>query len=320
MHRRDLLLSFAAFTLAPAQAWASAYPDRLITLINPFPAGGTTDILGRIIGEGLSAEFGQTVIIEIKAGAGGNIGLQYTARSVADGYTLAMYPISSVMAPSVYKNLTYDPINDLSAVALVGKMPALLVVHPSRPIHSVTELIAYAKADPGKLSYASAGVGTSPHLYMELLKHLAGIDILHVPYKGAGPSIIDQITGQVDVSFQTATAVIGNVREGQMRALATSTVEPFEQLPDLQPVAKTVPGFDASTWFGMVVPAGVPKPIIHTLNTAVMKVLAQPAVKARWAELGVTISPNSADEFGAFIRSERDKWAKVAQIARIKPQ
>lgn len=320
MRRRDVLISFAALALAPGFARASAYPDRLITLINPFPAGGTTDILGRIIGEGLSVEFGQTVIIEIKAGAGGNIGLQYTARSVADGYTLAMYPISSVMAPSVYKNLTYDPIEDLSAVALVGKMPALLVVHPSRPIHSVAELIAYAKANPGKLSYASAGVGTSPHLYMELLKHLAGIDILHIPYKGAGPSIIDQITGQVDVSFQTATAVIGNVREGQMRALATSTVEPFEQLPDLPSVAKTVPGFDASTWFGMVAPAGVPKTIIRKLNTAVMKVLAQPAVKARWAELGVTISPNSADEFGAFIRSERDKWAKVAQVARVKPQ
>jgi tripartite-type tricarboxylate transporter receptor subunit TctC len=321
MLRRQLLLSFVGSVLASGLAKAGdEYPNRVITLINPFPPGGTTGILGRIIADGLSAELRQSVIVETKAGAGGNIGLQYTARSPADGYTLAMYPISSVMAPSIYKNLNYDPINDLAAVALVGKMPALLVVHPDRPIHSLAELIAYAKANPGKLSYASAGIGTSPHLYMEFLKHLTGIEILHVPYKGAGPSIIDQISGQIDVSFQTATAVVETIREGRMRALATSTLERFEPLPDLPSVAQTVPGFEASTWFGMVAPAGVPRVIIERLNKSVMKVLAQPAVKAHWAKLGVTVSSNSANEFATFIRSEHDKWAKVAKLAGIKPQ
>ncbi len=320
MIRREFLLSSLALALAPGASRAAEYPDRTIKIINPFPSGGTTDILARAIGDGLHQELGQPVIVDIKAGAGGNIGLQLTARSPADGYTLAMYPISSVMAPSVYKDLGYDPIKDLSAVALVGTMPALLVVHPNLPIRSVAELIAYAKKNPGKLSYGSAGVGTSPHLYMELLKYQTGIDMIHVPYKGAGPSIIDQIAGHVDVSFQTATAVLENVRKQQMRALATSTRSAFAPLPDVPSVARTVPEFDASTWFGMVAPAGVPKPIIDKLNTTVMKVLTLPAVKKRWEDLGVSVVPNTADEFAAFIRSEHDQWAKVAKLAGVAPQ
>ncbi|MBK9133321.1 MAG: tripartite tricarboxylate transporter substrate binding protein [Betaproteobacteria bacterium] len=320
MLRRELVLSSAAMALAPTLARATTYPDRIIKLINPFPTGGTTEILARILAEHLYAELGQRLIVDTKAGAGGNIGLEFTARAAPDGYTLAMYPISSVMAPSVYKDLRYDPIKDLSAVALVGKMPALLVVHPSLKINSLADLIAQAKASPGKFSYASAGIGTSPHLYMELLKHLTGIDVVHVPYKGAGPSIVDQIAGQVDLSFQTATAVLGNVRQNQLRAIATSTAEPFKPLPDVPPVSKTVPGFDASTWFGVVAPTGVPKAIIDKLNAAIMKVLALPAVKTKWGELGVTIGPNTADQFAAFIRSEQEQWAKVARLAGVKPE
>lgn len=320
MRRRDFLLSCAGFSLASGFARAGGYPDRIVTLINPFAPGGVTDILARVVADGLSTELGQRVIVDTRAGAGGNIGLQFTARSPADGYTLAMYPTSSVIAPSVYKNLKYDPINDLSAIALVGKTPALLVVYPELPIHSVADLISYAKANPGKLSYASTGYGTSPHLYTELFRHMTGIDIVHVPYSGQAPTITDQIAGRIDMSFQAATAVIEYVRNGQMRALATSTVESFEQLPDLPPIAKTVPGFDASNWFGMVAPAGVPKPIIQKLNADVMKVLAQPSVKTRWSDLAVTVSPNSADEFAAFIHQEHDKWAGVAKVAGIKPQ
>ncbi|MCL4775002.1 MAG: tripartite tricarboxylate transporter substrate binding protein [Burkholderiaceae bacterium] len=320
MVRRDFLLSSLALALASGWSHAADFPDRIIKIINPFPSGGTTDILARTIAEGLHEEFGQPVIVDIKAGAGGNIGLQLTAKSPADGYTLAMYPISSVMAPSVYKNLGYDPIKDLSAVALVGTMPALLVVHPGLPIHSAADLIAHAKKNPGKLSYGSAGIGTSPHLYMELLKHETGIDMVHVPYKGAGPSIVDQIAGHVDVSFQTATAVLEHVRQQKMRALATSTMAPFAPLAGLPSVAKTVPGFDASTWFGMVAPAGVPGPVIQKLNAAVMKVLAKPAVQRRWEDLGVSLSPNTADEFAEYIRSEHDKWAKVAKRAGVEPQ
>ena len=320
MHRRELLFSSAALALAPGLTRASVYPDRIIRLINPFPSGGTTEILARILADHLYTELGQRVIVDTKAGAGGNIGLEFTARSPADGYTLAMYPISSVMAPSVYKDLRYDPVKDLSPVALVGKMPALLVAHPSRQIHSVADLISQAKAHPGKLSYASAGIGTSPHLYMELFKYLAGIDIVHVPYRGAGPAIVDQIAGQVDVSFQTATAVLSHVRQNQMRALATSTIEPFKPLPAVPPVAQTVPGFDASTWFGLVAPAGVAESIIDKLNGSIMKVLAQPVVKTKWNDLGVTIAPNTAEQFGAFIRSEYEQWAKVAKLANVKPE
>lgn len=320
MHRRNLLLSATALALAPGLSRAAAYPDRIVKMINPFPSGGTTEILARILADHLSTELGQRMIVDTKAGAGGNIGLELAARSPADGYTLAMYPISSVMAPSVYKNMAYDPIKDLRGVALVGKMPALLVVHPSRPFNTVADVIAYAKANPGKLSYASAGIGTSPHLYMELLKHLAGIDMVHIPYKGAGPSIIDQIGGQVDLSFQTATAVLQNLRQNQIRAIATSTIEPFKPLPNVPPVAKTIPGFDASTWFGVVAPAGVPAGIVTRLNEAIMKVLALPAVKAKWDELGVTIAPNTAEQFDAFIRSEYEQWAKVAKLAGVQPE
>ncbi|MDM0085380.1 tripartite tricarboxylate transporter substrate binding protein [Variovorax sp. J31P179] len=320
MLRRTFLSSSMALAVAPAMAQSGVYPDRIIKMINPFPSGGTTEILARILAESLYAELGQRMIVDTKAGAGGNIGLEATARAPADGYTLAMYPISSTMATSVYKDLRFDPVKDLAAVALVGKMPALLVVHPDRPIHSVAELIAYAKAKPGKLSYASAGIGTSPHLYMELLKHETGIDLLHVPYKGAGPAIVDQIAGQVDISFQTATAVVEHVRQKQMRALGTSTMEVFKPLPQVPAVAKTVPGFDVSTWFGVVAPVGVPKPIIDKLNAAIMKALAQPAIKARWEELGITIAPNSADEFGAFIRSEAERWASVAKLAGVRPE
>lgn len=310
-------LASAAMVLASGIAQAINYPDRIIRLINPFSSGGTTDILARILAERLSTELGRRVIVDIKDG-GGNIGLEFAARSPADGYTLAMYPVSSVMAPSAYKNLEYDPIKDLSAVALVGTVPALLVVHPGRSINSVAELIAYAKANPGELRYASAGIGSSPHLYMELFKHQAGVDILHVPYTGQGPSIFDQIAGQVDLSFQTATAILPHVRSNQVRAIATSAMEPFKPLPEVPSISKTVPGFDASTWFGIVAPAGVPKAIIDKLNSAIMKVLAHPAVMTTWDELGVTVAPNNAEQFSAFIRSEHEQWAKVAERAGVK--
>lgn len=319
MLRRDLLLASAAVAV-PAIGRAQGYPDRVIKIINPFPSGGTTEIFARILAEGMQQEFGQPVIVDTKAGAGGNIGLRLTASAAPDGYTIAMYPISSVMAPSVYKDLRYDPIKDLTGVALVGKMPALLVVHPSRPIHTLAELIAYAKANPGKLTYASAGIGTSPHLYMELLKHLAGIDLVHVPYRGAGPSIVDQLGGQVDVSFQTATAVLTHIRQNQMRALATSTSEIFAPLPQIPSVSKTVPGFDASTWFGVVAPAAVPKSIIEKLNAAIMTTLAKPAVKAHLEEMGVNTFPNTAAQFNTFIRSEFKLWAEVAKVAGVKPE
>lgn len=321
MKRRTFMLSMAAIAAMPGMAVAQAYPTKLIRIINPFPAGGTTEILGRIVGQGLQVQLGQSVIIETKAGAGGNIGLEMTARSAPDGYTIAMYPISSVMAPSIYKNLAYDPLKDLIPIALVGKMPSLLVVHPSKPFKTVADVIQFARANPGKLNYSSAGIGTSPHLFMELFLHMTGVSMNHVPYKGAGPSLVDQVGGQVDIGFQTATAVLGYIQQGQLRALATTTVERFEPLPTLPSIAKSgVPGFDASAWFGMVAPARTPKPIIDRLNAETMKALTAPSGSKRLGELGVMVSMNSADEFGKFMEAEAVKWAKVAKSANIKAE
>jgi tripartite-type tricarboxylate transporter receptor subunit TctC len=321
MKRSTLMLLMGALAALPGLALAQAYPTKLIRIINPFPAGGTTEILGRIVGQGLQATLGQSVIIDTRAGAGGNIGLELTARSAPDGYTIAMYPISSVMAPSIYKNLSYDPLKDLVPIALVGKMPSLLVVHPSKPFKSVAEVVRYARENPGKLNYSSAGIGTSPHLFMELFLHLTGVSMNHVPYKGAGPALVDQVGGQVDIGFQTATAVLGYIQQGQLRALATSTVERFDPLPNLPSVAKSgVPDFDASAWFGMVAPARTPKPVIDRLNAETMKVLKAPAAAKRLDELGVMVSMNTPEEFGRFMQEEAVKWAKVAKLANIKAE
>ncbi len=322
MIRRQLI---AASLLAACSPWAAAQADRFpskpIQIINPFPVGGTTEILARLIAPGLQKALGQTVIVETKAGAGGNIGLEYTARAPADGHTIAMYPISSVMAPSIYKNLRYDPLKDLAPVGLVGKMPALLVVHPSRPYKTMSQLIDYARANPGKLSYSSAGIGTSPHLFMEFFKHLTGTSMTHVPYKGAGPALTDSIGGQVDVGFQTATAVLPYVQNKQLHALATSTVEPFGPLPQLPSIAASgVPQFDASAWFAMVAPAGTPQPVLDKLNASIRSVLASPDVAKRLDELGVIAAAGTAAEFEKFRLEEAAKWAKVAQLADIKAE
>ena len=321
MKRSVVLLCIGVIAALPLAAVAQTYPSKMIRIINPFPSGGTTEILGRIVGQGLQGVLGQTVIIETKAGAGGNIGLEATARSAPDGYTIAMYPISSVMAPSIYKHLAYDPLNDLVPIALVGKMPSLLVVHPSQPFKSVTDVIRFAKQNPDKLNYSSAGIGTSPHLFMELFLNMAGVKMNHVPYKGAGPSLIDQVGGQVDIGFQTATAVLGYIQQNQLRALATSTVEKFAPLPALPSIAESgLPGFDASAWFGMVAPVRTPKPIIDRLNAETMKVLKTPQTKKVLDDLGVMVAMNTPEEFGQFMQSEAKIWAKVAKLANIKAE
>ncbi|HSQ03173.1 MAG TPA: tripartite tricarboxylate transporter substrate-binding protein, partial [Burkholderiales bacterium] len=200
-------------------------------------------------------------------------------------------------------------------------MPSLLVVHPSKPFKTVADVIRFARENPGKLNYSSAGIGTSPHLFMELFLHLTGVSMNHVPYKGAGPSLVDQVGGQVDIGFQTATAVLGYVQQGQLRALATSTVERFDPLPTLPSVAKSgVPAFDASAWFGMVAPVRTPKAIIDRLNAETMKALKAPQAAKRLEELGVMVSMNTPEEFGRFMQEEAVKWAKVAKLANIKAE
>jgi tripartite-type tricarboxylate transporter receptor subunit TctC len=310
-----------ALAAAPGLVWGQAYPTKPIRMVNPFPPGGTTDILGRMIGQGMARSMGQAIVLDTRAGAGGNIGLEATARSAPDGYTIAMYPISSVMAPAVYKHLSYDPLKDLIPVALIGKMPSLLCVHPSRPIHSVRDLLKLAKENPGKINYASAGIGTSPHLFTELFAHMSGIQITHVPYKGAGPALVDQIAGQVDMGFQTATAALPYIQQGKLRAIATTTLEPFPPLPNVPSVAESgVPGFEASAWFGVVAPAHTPKDIVDRLNAEIMKAINLPDTKQRLDDLGVVTANNSAEDFGRFMHTEAVKWAEVVRIANVKAE
>lgn len=321
MKRREFVIAVGALAAAPGLVWGQAYPTKPIRMINPFPPGGTTEILGRLIGQGMTRSMGQTIVLDTRPGAGGNIGLEATARSAPDGYTIAMYPISSVMAPAVYKNLSYDPLKDLIPIALVGKMPSLLCVHPSRPIHSVRDLLKLAKENPGKINYASAGIGTSPHLFTELFAHMSRIQITHVPYKGAGPALVDQIAGQVDMGFQTATAVLPYIQQGKLRAIATTTLERFAPLPNLPSVAESgVPGFEASAWFGVVAPAHTPKDIVDRLNVEIMKAINLPDTKKRLDDLGVVTENNSAEDFGRFMRTEAAKWAEVVKIANVKAE
>lgn len=321
MNRRGALVLMTLLAGWPAVLWAQNYPTKPIRMINPFPSGGTTEILGRIIAQGLQQNMGHPVWIDTKPGAGGNIGLEATARSEPDGYTIAMYPISSVMAPVIYKSLKYDPLKDLIPIALIGKMPSILVVHPSLPYKSVADLLKAARERPGKLNYSSAGIGTSPHLFMEMFLHMSGVAMNHIPYKGAGPALIDQIGGVVDVGFQTATAVLPYIQQGKLRALATSTVEHFPPLPTVPSVAEAgVPGFDASAWFGMVAPGRTPKVIIDRLNAETMKVLETSDVRKKFDDLGVVTSRNSSEEFGEFMQVEAAKWAKVAKAANIQPE
>ncbi|MGE6211032.1 MULTISPECIES: Bug family tripartite tricarboxylate transporter substrate binding protein [Comamonas] len=317
--RRTGLKTLAAATLAVASMGsalaADAYPDKPLTMIVPFSAGGTTDILARIVGQALGQELGQTIIIENKPGAGGNIGAQQASRAKADGYTLFMGTVGThAINQALYKKLPYDPAKDFAPLSRVANVPNLLVAHPSRPYKTVQEMIAYAKKHPGEVTYGSPGSGASPHVSGALFQSMTGAELTHVPYKGSAPAISDLLGNQIAVMFDNMPSAIQHVRSGKLRPIAVTTAKRSPELPDVPTIAEAgVPGYEATSWFGLWAVAGTPAPILTKLQTALTKVLKDPAVAKKIADQGGEVVIETPAQFDAFIKSEAAKWGKVVK-------
>ncbi|WP_137894620.1 tripartite tricarboxylate transporter substrate binding protein [Ramlibacter sp. 2FC] len=305
----------AAATTLPLAAAAQNYPTKPITIVVPFAAGGTTDILARLVGQHLSTELGQPVVVENKAGAGGNIGAAYAAKAPTDGHTLFMGTVGThAINASLYKKLPYDPVKDFAPLSRVAMVPNLLVAHPSQPFKTVQEMIAYAKANPGKINFGSPGNGSSPHLSGELFKSLAKVDMVHVPYKGSAPAVSDLLGNQIAIMFDNLPSVIPHVRAGKLRAIAISTAKRSADLPDVPTIAEAgVPGYEATSWFGMFAPAATPAPVLAKISTALGKVLAKAEVKKKIDDQGGEPANETPAQFADFIQKESLKWGKVVK-------
>jgi tripartite-type tricarboxylate transporter receptor subunit TctC len=319
--RAVLALAFAAcMPAAETGAQSANYPDRAIKILVGFSAGGGTDVVARIVGQKLSETLGQTVVVENRPGASGLIAAEAVAKSAPDGYTLMMGSQTTfAVAPTLYRKTALDPSRDFAGVAMGGISPLVLVVHPSLPARSVHDVIALAKARPGTLNFGSGGLGTTPHMTGELFASLADIKMTHVAYRGEAPAINDLIGGQIPLMFANLSAVIGNIRAGQLRALAVTGGQRAVAAPEIPTVAETaLPGFEAATWFALVAPAGTSGDILTLLNAQVKRALAQTDVKQRFADLGMTAEDSTPDGLDAYIRSEITKWTKVIRDADIR--
>lgn len=318
MHPVKLFLAAAALLIAAVPAaHAVEYPAKPVRIVIGFPPGGASDILIRFLGAKLGEGLGQPMVYDNRPGAGGNIAGEIVAKSPPDGYTLLMGN-NAILATNVslYRKIGFDPLRDFAPVALLATQPNILVVHPSLPVKSVKELIAFARARPGQLNYASSGSGLAAHLAGELFKTMTKTDLVHVPYKGAGPALLDTLTGQCQVMFATAVSVQPHLKTGRLRALAVTTAARSKNFPELPTVAEAgVPGFEASTWHGIVAPAGTPLPIVARLNSEINKVLQQPETRERLAAQGADAAGGTAQQFGDFIRAEIPKWAKVIEAS-----
>jgi tripartite-type tricarboxylate transporter receptor subunit TctC len=308
------------FILAvPLAAQAQSYPGKPIKMLVPFPAGGTVDFFARVIAPKLGEALGQQVVVENRAGAGGNIAAEFVAKSPADGYTLLMGSEIVSINISLYSKLGYDPVKDLDPVLLVGSVPNILIVSPAFPAASLKQLIAQAKAEPGKLSYASTGQGTSSHLSSELMKSMAGIDVLHIPYKGGPPAIADLIGRQVNMMFINLPTGMPQVKGGKVKVLAVSSKQRVAQLPDIPTVDEAgLRGFETSAWSGVYAPAGTPREIIARLNTEINKILKMPSVREQLAAQGAEPEGGSPEEFKRFTSDEIVKWARVIKTSGAK--
>ncbi len=303
-----------------ASAATSGYPTRPIKLISPWAPGGANDIFCRALAQKLTESLGQPVVVENRPGAAGTIGSDIAAKAPADGYTLVMgsSPTHSI-APGLYPNLPYDPLKDFAPITLAAVVPNILVVNPALPIHSVKELIEYAKAHPGKLNFSSTGNGSSQHLFGELFKYLTAIDIVHVPYKGTAPALNDLLSNQVQMAFENPPALLPHIRAGNLRALAVAGSKRSASLPDLPTVAEAgVAGYDVSVWFGLFAPAGTPKPIVEQLNGAIQAALASPDIKTRMNGFGAEIVGIGPEGFDSYLRKEVPKWASIIKAANVK--
>jgi tripartite-type tricarboxylate transporter receptor subunit TctC len=306
--------------LALRHARADSYPDHPVRIIVGYAAGGPTDIAGRLVSEILSKRFGQQFAVEDKPGAGSNLGTELVVNSPPDGYTLLLVTQSNAINATLYGNLSYDFMRDITPVASLLHAPSVLVINPSVPAKTIPELIAYAKANPGKLSYASAGIGTPSHLAGQLFNVMTGANLTHIPYKGDGPAMADFIGGQVPVMFATLVVSAEHIRAGQIRALAVTTSKRSDAFPDLPSISEFVPGYEASSWFGIGAPAGTPVEIIDTLNREANAGLADPTIRARLATMGCMELTGTAADFGKLIADETQKWGKLIRDAGIRPQ
>jgi tripartite-type tricarboxylate transporter receptor subunit TctC len=321
--RRQFLHLAAGAAALPALsrfAWAQAYPTRPVRIVCGYPPGGVVDIYARLIAQWLSERLGQQFIVENKSGAGGTIAAETVVRAAPDGYTLLLATSADAWNATLYDNLKFNFMRDAAAVATIARSPGVLVVHPSLPFNSVPELIAYAKSNPGKISVASAGIGSAPHMYWELFHSLSGVDMLHVPYRGGGPAVTDLLAGQVQAYFATTASSTEHIRAGKLRPLAVTTAKRLAVLPDVPALAEFLPTYEASIFVGIVAPHNTPAEIIGKLNEEINRALADPRITRRIAEIGDTPLPLSSSEFAALIADEAEKWGKVIRAANIKPQ
>ncbi len=308
------LVVFLAAAAAPAQTW----PSKPVRYVVPFPPAGATDILARIIAEKLSGPLGQSVVVENRPGAAGNVGTEFVAKSAPDGYTILQLTVAQSISATLYEKLNYGLEKDLIPVAMIALVPNVMIVNPSVPAKSVAEFIALAKSRPGRINFASSGSGTSIHMSAEMFKMLTGVNIVHIPYKGSGPALADLMGGQVDVMFDNLTSSIGLIRSGKLRALAVTTSTRYQELPDVPTVQETVPGYEATAWFGIVAPAGTPREVVMRINGEVNRALAHADVKEKLAQQGALARSWTPEEFGSFIHNEVVKWAKVVKASGAK--
>jgi tripartite-type tricarboxylate transporter receptor subunit TctC len=309
------LLMFACANAIPVFAQPQ-YPVKPLRLIVPYPPGGGTDTLARLLVQKLSEVLGQQVVLDNRPGAGANIGVEAAAKSPPDGYTLLLATIANAISASLYTKLNYDLVKDFSSVTLLATTPHMLVVHPAVPARSVKEFVALARARPQQLAYSSSGSGTPSHLAGELFASMTGVRLVHVPYKGGGPSVIALLSGEVSVGFATMPSVIPHVKAGKLRALAVTTAQRSPSFPQLPTISEAgVPGYDAGSWYGLLVPAGTPKEVVARLNAETVKLLKLPEVKERLDSAGFEVLVSTPEEYAAFTRNEIEKWAKVVKAS-----
>jgi tripartite-type tricarboxylate transporter receptor subunit TctC len=321
LRRRFLHLAAGAAALPAVSriAWAQTYPTRPVRLVVGFAAAGGTDITARLIGQWLSERLGQPFIIDNRPGAGSSVAAEGVLNAPPDGYTLLVAGTANAVNATLYDKLNFNFVRDIAPVAGLIRMPYIMAVHPSVSVKTVPEFIAYARANPGRSNMASAGVGSGTHMTGELFKMMTGLNMVHVPYRGEGPALSDLLGGQVQVMFPTAPAAIEYTRAGKLQALAVTTATRSEALPDLPTVGDFVPGYEASGWYGVVAPKNTPAEIVDKLNREINVVLADPKLKARFADLGATALTVSPADFGALIADETEKWAKVVKFSGAKP-
>ncbi|NOL50589.1 tripartite tricarboxylate transporter substrate binding protein [Pelistega suis] len=311
----SLALSLIPMTMSMA---SDTYPEKPVRIVVGFSAGGTTDVLARLVGKELSETLGQSFVVENKPGAGSNIGTEEVKRAKGDGYTLLMMAITSTINQSLYKNVKFDINKDFDPVVLVAKIPNVLIVNPSAPFHSVSELVDYAKANPEKVIYGSSGSGSSIHLAAELFKQQAGIDMLHIPFNGSAPALTALLGGQTHLNFENMPAAAPHIRSGKLKAFAVTTAQRSDTFPDV-PTLKELgyPEYNLSSWFGLVAPAGTPKEIREKINQVVHNMLKKPDVQEKLKGLGVVFEPNTPEQFGQFISSEINRWSDVVKQGNI---